>query len=165
MGKRKREGMNEECGKPGKSKPSSIPADLPDPHTKSFPARSPWEEDFVHLSNTLRNKPEWTKKIFQEDTLAKWEEEASKARFAFMWPRLKAELQYLASLSTPQAEPSSVDGVWKAGNVIPDALHDLFVAQVRDQLEAKPKDWNPSSSKTMVDQKLYLEPLNDPGWR
>ena len=147
LGKRQREGE----ARPGKAKLSSIPANLPDPHSKSFPPRHPWEADFTRVSNQLRKKPEWTKKVFQEDILAKWKEELAANGFSFFWERLKAELQYLASLSTPEAEPSSVDGVWVADNVIPKDLHDLFVSQVRDQLEVKEKDWHPSSGETVVD--------------
>ena len=99
----------------------------------------------------MRKKPEWTKKVFQEDILAKWKEEVAAEGFSFFWERLKSELQHLASLSSPEAEPSSVDGVWVIDTAISKDLHDLFISQVRDQLEMKEKDWHPSSGETVVD--------------
>jgi hypothetical protein len=126
---------------------------FPKPHGRQIPPKDPFERDeFISISSTFRSKKNWTQKIFNEDILANWKEELEDQEFGWMWKRLISELQYLASLKTPQAEPSAVDRVWIADNQIPKDLHDEFIKLVKDLLESNPnKDYHPGSNETVVD--------------
>ena len=125
---------------------------FPDPHShQSAPRYTGWEDDFHAMSTALRLKPNWIQKLKDKDIKKKWKAETSKVASCF-WRRLKQELEYLASLSTDKAEPSSVDGVWQKDNLIPQQLRDEFVELVKNDLESSDqKLWHPDSNETVLD--------------
>ena len=124
---------------------------FPDPHSYSTAPRCSWEDDFNAMSTALRLKQNWIQKLKNKDIKKKWKAETCKDT-AFFWRRLKQELEYLASLATDKAEPSSVDGVWQKDNLIPQQLRDEFVELVKNDLESSDqKLWHPDSNETVLD--------------
>lgn len=145
--KRKRENGDDASPQQLKKAKPKLPR-FPNAHTHQIDPHHPWENDFLSAMHSIRSKPNWQEKVKDSEILAKWKKECT---YSFMWKRLKAELNYLATFKSPKLELSAVDGVWHADNIISSDLHNKFTKLVADQLETKDKDWHPFSNETVND--------------
>jgi len=136
--------------------PEPIPEPFPSPFTSGnygdgVPARSVVELTMMALSNEIRNKPDWPKKLTNEDILQKWKKEAHCTPEQFQY--VIDELKYLARISEPPYMVSAVDGVWLADGIISEDLKSEFKKSV-SQLENIPtesRDYHPGSNQQIWD--------------
>ncbi|KAK7182143.1 hypothetical protein DPSP01_014065 [Paraphaeosphaeria sporulosa] len=123
------------------------------------------ERNMIAVMDRLTDKPEWTRKVFDEEIVAKWKKEAiekfkdeppQKQFSVKMWDYCLAEMREYAGLEkehgfVPALEATAT--VFKSDSIIDAQLkHDLRVAaSVLEDVPESAKDWHPGSDDMVLD--------------
>ncbi|KAJ5728989.1 uncharacterized protein N7483_003497 [Penicillium malachiteum] len=111
----------------------------------------------MRIMNTITDKPEWDRKVFDEEILSKWREEISQTGqdvSPAMMDYIIQELQWKAGLFKKDKSTTVFDmGVVKSDTAIPEELRRALVNEVfhlEDVLDEE-KDYHPGSDEKVLD--------------
>jgi hypothetical protein len=108
----------------------------------------------ISVSASIRNKPDWHLKRRDPEIVARWQREAVAQHITpIQFKYVMDELDYYEKLRSDTMEVASVDGVWKASSLFPEALSTEFsrlVAKLAD-IPDHQKDWHPGSDGRVLD--------------
>ena len=115
--------------------------------------RSLFELSLMNLSGSIREKPNWTKKIYDEEITKKWNEEARQNGFEqSAWDFILAELKFYASKTgSDEITLSSVEGVYQRD--LPDKIQEKLLKGIKvlEDVPDDEKDWHPGSNNQVLD--------------
>src|SRR6202012_2409733 len=117
------------------------------------------EGSMLRLMDSMTAKPDWSKKIHNDEIVSKWRKEATAVpdslinERAFDW--------CVEELRDKAKEFDAHHGAWtttyecgssvaKADNLIPADLRSALKKQVQPLLDANPKDWHPNSNEQVL---------------
>jgi hypothetical protein len=113
----------------------------------------------MELMNRLTDKPDWDKKVFDDDIVSKWRQEALTVNdtgvdiSSKMVDWCMAELRYKADVFRQTHCVETLDSVWKSDTLISEELRNALqraVAPLMDVPERE-KDWHPGSNDQVLD--------------
>ncbi|PLB55870.1 hypothetical protein P170DRAFT_433346, partial [Aspergillus steynii IBT 23096] len=111
----------------------------------------------MQVMNTITDKPEWERKVFEDDIVAKWREEIAGSGHDItpnMMDWIIEELQWKASIYRETGYVVAYQtGVVKSDSAIPRELKEFLRQAVRslEHVPEKKKDYHPGSDKQVVD--------------
>lgn len=119
------------------------------------------ERNMVAFMDIITDKPEWRRKVFDEDIIQKWKTECLGKNWDFSEQMFKysiAELQHKAE----ESDDHSADiittlavsaAVAKSDSIVPDELKEALRAAVRplEEVPDHQKDWHPNSDEQVLD--------------
>ncbi|KAF9736240.1 hypothetical protein PMIN01_06155 [Paraphaeosphaeria minitans] len=123
------------------------------------------ERNMIAVMDRLTDKPEWTRKVFDEDIVSKWKKEAidmfkdeppEKEFTVDMWDYCLAEMREYAELEkehgfVPALEATAT--VFKSDSIIDAQLKEDLraAASVLENVPESAKDWHPGSDEKVLD--------------
>lgn len=112
------------------------------------------EQSLMQLGSCIRLKPEWQKKIYDQNIVAKWRVETKQVcpnddQFQYVID----ELKYMSSLSQNGIRVSPVENVWEADNLIDNKTKGELLNNVSclENVPKEQKDWHPGSNYQVLD--------------
>ncbi|KAJ5097265.1 hypothetical protein N7456_007986 [Penicillium angulare] len=130
------------------------------PHALQFPAGFgvvQREVLMMRVMNTITEKPDWEKKVFNEEIVSKWRNEITESGQDIstkMMDYIIKELQWKAELSKSQKFITAFDaGVVKSDTAIPEDLRKALVDAVAplEDIPVEEKDYHPGSDDKVID--------------
>lgn len=116
------------------------------------------EFTMLHLMNQITDKPDWHRKVFEQDIVSKWKSEALTAPDKDISEKMVdwciAELRYKAQSFEKTWAISVYNGdVVKSDHAVPPSLKQALKAAVvpLEQVPASEKDWHPDSDGKVLD--------------
>ncbi|CRL01837.1 CLUMA_CG015174, isoform A [Clunio marinus] len=124
------------------------------PYQNYYP-RCMQELKMLDLSQRIRSKHNWHKKVLKNEIVSKWRKEAEEHGYDVdAIDYVIEEVKYYATLKDGSIEPGPVDGSWQADNLIDDAFSYEFKKLVSETLENIPDeeiDYHPGSDNQVID--------------
>ncbi|CRL02270.1 CLUMA_CG015460, isoform A [Clunio marinus] len=122
---------------------------------KDHRARCLLELRMLNMSQQIRSKPDWHKKMLKSEITSKWRKEAEAQELKVdAIDYVLEEVKYYATLKDGSIEPGPVDGSWQADNLVDETLSREFKKLVSKTLENIPEeeiDYHPGSDQQVID--------------
>lgn len=107
------------------------------------------ELELLALSGAIREKDNWFEKMWDDEIVGKWKEEAlAQGASEEVFNYVLEELRYYDKLRDGTIEPAAVDGVWKADGIVPEEITQALIEGVAklENVPEEAKDWHPGSN-------------------